>query len=78
MRIVGLVAATTMGVGLTGVSGVSATPIGATVIDEAAAAVSSITDARAARRAGRVRSTNTTGTNTNTRGTNAAGTKTNR
>jgi len=38
MRIVGLVAAATMGVGLTGVSGVSATPISATVIDEVAAA----------------------------------------
>jgi len=75
MRIVGLVAAATMGVGLTGVSGVSATPISATVIDEVGAAMSPVTDARAARRAGRVRPTNTTRTNPNTTGTN---TKTNR
>ena len=65
-----------MGPGLTGVSGVSATPMNATMVDEGAAVVSPITDARAARRAGRIRPTNTTGTNTNTRGTNATGTNT--
>ena len=54
-----------MGVGLAGVSGVSAAPINAIVIDQVAAAVSPMR-ARTVRRAGRVRHTNTTRTNTNT------------
>jgi hypothetical protein len=72
MRLIVLLAAVTMGVGL---ADVSAAPINATVIDEVAAAVSPMTGARTVRRAGRVRHTNTTGANTNTTGSN---TKTNR
>ena len=75
MRIIVLMAAVTMGVGLADVSGVSAAPINAIVIGEVAAAVSPMTGARTVRRAGRVRHTNTTGTNTNATGSN---TKTNR
>jgi hypothetical protein len=65
-----------MGVGLTGVPGCFSTAMNATVIDAVAAAVSPITDARAARRAGRVRPTNARRTNTNTTGTNGVGTST--